>query len=94
MSYKIINMKRLFFLIVALSVYSVTLGQVYILNEDFVTASGTTPPLEWSNYKIEGSETDLWHFDNPGGRTINYPITSPFAIFDSDSISNNGQHVH
>jgi len=45
MSYKIINMKRLFFLIVALSVYSVTLGQVYILNEDFVTASGTNPSI-------------------------------------------------
>jgi len=66
-------------------------GQVYILNEDFTTAFGTTPPFEWSNYKIIGSDTDLWHFDNPGGRVINYPITSPFAIFDADSVSGNGQ---
>ena len=65
-------------------------GQTYILNEDFVTAEGTTPPSAWQNTTIEGEDTDLWHFDNPGSRAVNYPITTPFAIFDADSVSNNG----
>jgi hypothetical protein len=30
-------------------------------------------------------------FDNPGNRLINYPAIAPFAIFDSDSTSANGQ---
>ncbi|MCF6170888.1 MAG: gliding motility-associated C-terminal domain-containing protein [Bacteroidales bacterium] len=66
-------------------------GQTYILNEDFVTASGITPPPGWLNVTVAGGETDLWHFDNPGSRTINYPITVPFAIFDADTLSDNGQ---
>jgi hypothetical protein len=55
----------------ALILQSLLLGQTYILNEDFVTATGTTPPSDWQNNTIEGDDTDLWHFDNPGSRTIN-----------------------
>jgi hypothetical protein len=80
-------MKRIFFIIVLLaSLY--TNGQVYILNEDFSTATSNTPPAEWLNYAITGLPTDLWNFGNSGNRTINYPITSPFAIFDAEYISN------
>ena len=64
---------------------------MYILNEDFVTSSGTTPPFEWANNKLAGAETDLWHFDNSGEKTIAYPITTPFAIFDGSAVSSNGQ---
>jgi len=65
-------------------------SQMYILNEDFNGASGTTPPVGWNNIVISGGAADQWHFDNPGERMINYPITAPFAIFDSDSTSSNG----
>ena len=49
-------------------------AQVYILNEDFSSASGTTPPNGWSNLTVTGRATDLWRFDNPGSRTITYPL--------------------
>ena len=83
-------MKRYFTLLAALILQFGLWGQTYILNEDFVTASGTTPPSGWQNSTAAGDDTDLWHFDNPGSRTINYPITAPFAIFDADSVSDNG----
>ncbi len=63
---------------------------VYI-DEDFSDASGTTPPPGWTQNIITGEpEVDLWHFDNPGGRTINLPMAPPSAIFDSYTISGNG----
>jgi gliding motility-associated-like protein len=65
-------------------------SQMYILNEDFNGASGTTPPNGWVNLVVQGGANDKWHFDNPGHRILNYPITDPFAIFDSDSISADG----
>ncbi|MFH1321538.1 MAG: T9SS type A sorting domain-containing protein [Bacteroidota bacterium] len=64
-------------------------GQPFI-NEDFSTASVTTPPAGWTiNIIVGDTAVDLWHFDNPGSRTLNPPITSPAAIFDSDNYSNN-----
>lgn len=57
-------------------------GQV-LLNEDFATATGTTPPAGWVNNDINSSG-ELWTFANPGSRTLNAPISSPAAIFDSD----------
>lgn len=69
--------------IVAFSGY----GQQYILNEDFSTATGTTPPLNWQNATIVGQPDALWHFDNPGNRTVNFPVTSPFAILDAPQVS-------
>ena len=62
-------------------------GQVYILNEDFATATGITPPVDWQNITITGQATDKWHFDNPGSRIINFPMTAPFAIFDAAQVS-------
>ncbi len=65
--------------------------QMYILNEDFSTASGTTPPLEWTSVLISGNPTDVWHFDNPGGQDVGFPIVAPFAIFDAGAYSNDNQ---
>lgn len=66
-------------------------GQTYVLNEDFDGTTGTTPPAGWLVDVISGSVDDSWHFDNPGEKTINFPITDPFAIFDSEFTSANGQ---
>ncbi len=82
--------KRLCILFISLMSAMGAFSQMYILNEDFNGASGTTPPEGWNNITISGGSNDKWHFDNPGNRVLNYPITDPFAIFDSDSISNNG----
>jgi gliding motility-associated-like protein len=84
-------MKPIYLLLIALFFQTTLLAQVYILNEDFVTTSGTNPPFEWSNYKITGTADDLWHFDNPGDRVVNFPVTAPFAVFDADTVSGNGQ---
>lgn len=85
------SFRRLILLTFLMPFYMVATAQVYILNEDFVSGTGTTPPLEWSNYAITGSAIDQWHFDNPGNRNAGFPITSPFAIFDADSVSGDGQ---
>lgn len=63
------------------------LSQMYILNEDFANTNLTTPPPNWSNINVSGTPNDLWHFDNPGNRQVNYPVTYPFAIFDSEAYS-------
>ncbi|MFZ4463912.1 MAG: hypothetical protein ACOYN5_08690, partial [Bacteroidales bacterium] len=84
-------MKPIYILLIALFFQTTIFAQVYILNEDFVTSSGTNPPFEWSNYKITGTTNDLWHFDNPGDRVVNFPVTAPFAVFDADTVSGNGQ---
>ena len=84
-------MKNILFLLITVLASIPVFGQVYILNEDFVTTNGTTPPFEWSNYKITGTADDLWHFDNPGDRVVNFPVTAPFAVFDADTVSGNGQ---
>src|SRR5690606_32598477 len=68
-------------MIFAMAVYQ-SFGQV-IWSEDFSSATGTTPPIGWSNDDITGSGL-LWAFDNPGGRTLNSPISAPAAIADSD----------
>ena len=65
------------------------LSQTYILNEDFSSASGTTPPTGWVNFTVDGEAEDLWHFDNPGLKVVNYPMIGTFAIFDSEGISKN-----
>lgn len=64
---------------------------MYILNEDFSSATGTTPPVDWLNIIVNGSPQDEWHFDNPGAQSIAYPITEPFAIFDAAYYSDNQQ---
>jgi gliding motility-associated-like protein len=85
-------MKKPFILLIGLLLTAFqSFSQMYILNEDFNGASGTTPPVGWNNIIIVGDANDKWHFDNPGNRVLNYPIIDPFAIFDSDSTSANGQ---
>jgi len=86
-------MRFLTFTLFAIFLFAATHGkaQMYILNEDFNTANGTTPPENWNNITQTGTPTDLWHFDNPGSQTINFPITEPFAIFDAAAISDNVQ---
>lgn len=59
-------------------------SQMYILNEDFSSATGTTLSLEWTSIVILGEQSDVWHFDNPGGQTVGYPAIPPTAIFNAD----------
>ena len=64
--------------------------EIIYIDEDFSTATGTTPPTGWTQNTIAGDPlVDLWHFDNPGARTLIAPITTPAAIFDSDNYSDN-----
>ena len=81
-------MKRLYaLLLIVFSLGYQSFSQMYILNEDFSGASGTVPPAGWTNYTITGTADDLWHFDNPGNRLIDFPVIAPFAIFDSEEVS-------
>jgi hypothetical protein len=64
--------------------------QVYILNEDFGTANLITPPAGWTNSVVSGQPSDVWHFNNPGSRTVSLPITVPFAVFDAANYSSGG----
>ncbi|MFK7924575.1 MAG: T9SS type A sorting domain-containing protein [Bacteroidia bacterium] len=66
------------------------MAQTILLSEDFSTASGTTAPSGWTQDVIKGKSYDDWHFDNPGGRGINTPVSGQFAIFDSDAYSRGG----
>ena len=75
----------LFTIFASLNLFS----QTYILNEDFSSASGTTQPSGWLNSTVSGETGDLWHFDNPGAKVVNYPMIGTFAIFDSEGISKN-----
>lgn len=60
------------------------------LEEDFATASGTTPPAGWTNLLFAGAPAvDVWRFDNPGDRPLAKPLRDPAAVFDSDALSNN-----
>lgn len=69
----------------------VSRSQVYFLNENFSTGTGTTPPAGWTNNTLAGDPSfDKWTFDNPASRTGNSPISSPFAVFDSDWLSSGG----
>ena len=69
---------------------NIVFSQMYILNEDFANTSITNPPPNWSNINVSGTANDVWHFDNPGGRQVNYPVTNPFAVFDSEAYSKDG----
>lgn len=58
-------------------------AQVFI-DEDFSTASGTTPPTGWSNYHTGASGTNaaqIWEFDDPGFR---FGFDIPGSLFDTD----------
>lgn len=62
-----------------------TSAQTNLLDEDFSSASGSTPPAGWANNEIDPSGV-VWTFDNPGGLiNINSPIEAPFADLYSGS---------
>ena len=89
------NVEKIFrsrFILINLLVFLVfkLYSQTYVLNEDFSSASGTTPPTGWTNANITGNSTDVWHFDNPGNRAPGFPIIGTFAIFDSENYSQSG----
>jgi hypothetical protein len=60
-----------------------------LVTEDFGSATGTTPPVNWMNNDIAGGG-NVWEFDNPGGRDLTLPISDPAAIFDSDNYGSDG----
>lgn len=66
-----------------------SLSAQILFSEDFSSATGTTPPTNWTNNDIAGGG-QVWRFDNPGGRTFNAPISDPAAIFDSDNYGDDG----
>ena len=49
---------RLSALVFLVNIWVVSNAQSYILNEDFSSASGTTPPTAWSNNTITGTASD------------------------------------
>ncbi|MNJ90893.1 hypothetical protein D3C87_85330 [compost metagenome] len=86
-------MKKIYMLGCALFLqFSTDLSAQVIFSEDFSSATGTTPPTGWVNNEIltGGGE---WFFDNPGFRTGNLPMDEPFAVFDSDYLSTNGEEA-
>src|SRR6056297_3365302 len=89
MKYNLVYLRRVTLILFTFFASQNLISQTYILNEDFSSASGTTPPTGWLNSTVDGETEDLWHFDNPAGRTVNYPVTGTFAIFDSDGYSEN-----
>ena len=61
-----------------------TQAQVYLLNEDFSSASNSTPPPFWSNFNQAGSsDSGFWQFDNPTQLPLTFPISGKAAVFDS-----------
>ncbi|TSJ39005.1 GEVED domain-containing protein [Fluviicola chungangensis] len=84
-------MKKIYILLgcILLLQLSNNLSAQVIFSEDFSTATGTTPPSGWTSTDIAGNG-EVWAFDNPGGQTLNAPITDPAAIFDSDYYGSNG----
>ena len=76
-------MKKITFLLGSILSSVMLFSQVY-LNETFaLPIDSITPPTGWTNVDSAGGG-EVWRFDNPGSQTLNAPITSPAAIFDSD----------
>lgn len=61
---------QLISIILFLNVFTLLHGQTFILNEDFSSSEGTTPPAGWHNGAVVGGENDLWHFDNPANQRL------------------------
>ncbi len=83
----LIAQKRMLFVFILFLASSAIFSQTYILNEDFSSATETTAPDGWSNITVTGEATDLWNFNNPGGRIVNYPAIGNVAIFDATAYS-------
>ncbi len=78
---------KMLMVLALLAVVGKTRAQTYFINQNFSSASGSTPPTGWNSVLLAGVATDVWRFDNPGSRSPASPISSPFAIFDSDKYS-------
>lgn len=66
-------------------------SQNFLINESFSSATGITPPSNWSNITITGDATlDKWKFNNPLGYQFPSPITNPAAFVDSYNSGNAG----
>ena len=57
--------------------------------EDFSTAVDSTPPAGWSWQTSPSgvgadTTTDIWYFDDPGGKNPPLPISGNAAIYDND----------
>lgn len=90
---KLQNMKKIYLLGCGLLLQlSTNLSAQVLVSEDFSTATGTTPPANWTNNEIYAGGGE-WMFDNPASRTGNLPMDEPFAIFDSDYISTFGEEA-
>ena len=78
-------MKKIYVLLGCILLFQLSnnLSAQVIFSEDFSSATGTTPPTGWINNDIQGGG-EVWAFDNPGGQTLNVPLSDPTAIFDSD----------
>ena len=84
-------MKKILSLCLCLCLVPILSKAQIFVNEDFSTATGSTPPTGWTQTTVVGDPLfDVWRFDNPGGRALNAPISNPAAIFDSDNYSNTG----
>ncbi|OFY71617.1 MAG: hypothetical protein A3G23_01765 [Bacteroidetes bacterium RIFCSPLOWO2_12_FULL_37_12] len=83
-------MKHLLLNLTFILISKIAFSQTF-LTEDFTTASGSTPPTGWTANTVSGTVNDVWHFDNPGNRTLGKsPSGAPFAIFDGANYSNDG----
>jgi len=68
-----------------------TQAQNFLLNENFNTATGTTPPSGWTNVTSVGDPTlDKWKFNNPQGYQYALPIKDTAAFVDSYNSGNAG----
>ncbi len=76
--------RKLLSMVAGMAMFFPVTGQ--LISEDFSMASGSTAPLGWTNSDLNSSG-EVWQFSNPGSRTLNSPISSPAAIFDSDNYS-------
>lgn len=87
-------MRKIYTLVGCLLLLQLTnsLSAQVLINENFSTATGTTPPAGWVNNEIIAGGGQ-WAFNNPGGRTSVIPISAPFAIFDSDYLETNGEET-
>ena len=82
--------KTLIFICLCLGLCSYSSNaQVFLLKENFTSATGSLPPTGWKNEVIQGKILATWRFDNLGNRPLSLPFSTPFAIFDTRTVALN-----
>lgn len=71
-------------LFISLNSYS----QTIILNEDFSTGSGKTPPSGWNNVLNSGTAGQIWNFTDTTPAITDGDFNGNYAILDSDGYGN------